>query len=264
MIRHFRAIALALALPLAASAQTAGPATEGAEAPAETRQSPFEPELREALRAEIRAYILDNPELIIEAMQVLEARRNAAAEVADADRVARHAEALFEDPHSWVGGNPEGEITLVEFSDYRCGFCKRVHPAVKEALERDDNFRLIIREYPILGPDSVTAGRMAMAALDIDPSRYRALNDALMAYRGNLTEAASYRIANEVGYEIAALKARAQSEEIRSRLEANLRLAQALELSGTPSFVLGDRILRGFMPLEEMLALVDEVSGAAN
>ncbi len=259
MIRHLLVAALALALPLAIATQTAA---QTATAPAD--ESPFDPELRDALRAEMRAYILENPEVILEAMQVLEARRNAAAEHADAARIAQHAGALYEDPYSWVGGNPDGSITLVKFSDYRCGFCKRAHPIVKELVERNPDLRVVVKEWPILGADSVTAGRMAMAALEIDPTRYKALNDGLMAYRGNLTEAASYRIANEAGYDIAELKTRAQSEEIGARIQDNLRLAQSLGLSGTPSFILGDQILRGFLPLEEMLALVEETRTAAN
>lgn len=238
------AAALVTALPVAAPAQSAG----GTMAPAE----------REAFRAEVRAYLLDNPEVIMEAIQILEERRTAASRVSDRQLVADNAAALFDDGHSWVGGNPDGALTLVEFSDYRCGYCKRAHPMIEELLARVPDLRLVIKEFPILGPDSITAGRMALAAIDLDRSRYGALNTALMAHEGNLTEAAAYRIANEVGYDIAALKARAADPAIEARLRANYELANALGLEGTPSFVIGTQILRGFLPLEDMLALVEE------
>ncbi len=249
-------LALALALPHAATAQeTSEPPTAGFAGMTE--------EARAAFRAEVRAYLLENPEVILEAIQVLEQRREQQTAAADSDLIAAHSEALFESPHSYVGGNPEGELTLVEFSDYRCGFCKRAHPIVAELLERRPDLRLVIKEFPILGPDSETASRMAQAALDLDPEKYEALNDALMAHKGNLTEAAAYRIANEVGYDIAELKARAAEPEIAERIQETYELAQALGLQGTPSFVVGRRILRGFLPLEEMLAVVDEEARAA-
>ncbi|MEM9146663.1 MAG: DsbA family protein [Pseudomonadota bacterium] len=219
---------------------------------------------RNALHGEIRAYLLENPEIIMEAIQVLEQQRRDAERFAERGLVDGHREALFNNPHDWVGGNPEGPITLVEFSDYRCGFCKRAHPIIAELLERSPDVRLVVKEFPILGPDSVTAGRMAMAAHDLEPEKYKALNDALMTYRGNLTEAAAYRIANEVGYDIAALKAHAGSDEIDARLRQNYELASALGVQGTPSFVLENQILRGFLPLEDMLARVAQARQTSN
>lgn len=254
----FSAAVLAAFLPIAALAQSA-------DAPAE-RTAGFHgmtPEARAAFGAEVRAYLLENPEVILEAIQILEDRREAATAAADVDLISQHAEALFNDPHSFVGGNPDGALTLVEFSDYRCGFCKRAHPIVKELIERVPDLRVVIKEFPILGPDSVTAGRMAMAAHELDPGKYAELNDALMEHRGNLTETAAYRIANEVGYDIADLKSLAGSPEIEARIQNNYQLAQALGLNGTPSFVVGNTILRGFKPLEDMLALVEEERRAA-
>ena len=240
-------LAVALALP-AASQEASSPAP-----------TDITPEAREALRAEIRSYLLDNPEVIIEAIQVLEERRKAETAANDESLVERHREALENDGFSWVGGNPEGDVTLVEFFDYRCGFCKRAHPVVDRLVKEDGNIRLVLKEFPILGPESVMAGRMAMAALEIDPSKYRALNDALMAHRGRMTEVAAYRIAKEVGYDLAALKAREDSPEITARLDKTHALAEDLGVQGTPAFVIGDRIVRGFVEYEDMAGLVAEV-----
>ncbi|MEL7469362.1 MAG: DsbA family protein [Pseudomonadota bacterium] len=213
---------------------------------------------RAAFRNEVRNYLLENPEVIFEAIQILEQRRNMAAQNADRNLVAAHAEAIFEDGYSFVGGNPDGDITMVEFLDYRCGFCKRAHPEVQEVLDRDPNVRLIVKEFPILGPDSVAAGRMALAALDVDRSKYEDLSDALMSYNGNLTEQVAYKIASGVGYDIAELKARAGSSEIDGRLQSNFALAQALNLQGTPAFIVGNEVIRGYLPVDELLGAIQD------
>jgi len=243
---------LALALPLTAQAQSAAGASGMTDAE------------REALHGEIRAYILENPEVILEAIQIIESRREEAAETEDRQRVALFSEVLFNDQYSYVGGNPDGDITIVEFSDYRCGFCKRAHPIVERLLETDPNLRLVIKEFPILGEDSVAAGRMAMAAHDLDAALYPALNDALMTHEGDLTEATSYRIASDVGYDIPTLKARAQSDEIGERLGQTYELAQNLGLQGTPSFVIGGEIVRGFLQIEDMREIIAEQRNAQN
>ncbi|MGD1922681.1 MAG: DsbA family protein [Paracoccaceae bacterium] len=213
---------------------------------------------RAAFRNEVRNYLLENPEVIFEAIQILEQRRNMAAQNADRNLVAAHAEAIFEDGYSFVGGNPDGDVTMVEFLDYRCGFCKRAHPEVQEVLDRDPNVRLIVKEFPILGPDSVAAGRMALAALDVDRSKYEDLSDALMSYNGNLTEQVAYKIASGVGYDIAELKARAGSSEIDDRLQSNFALAQALNLQGTPAFIVGNEVIRGYLPVDELLGAIQD------
>lgn len=216
------------------------------------------PEQRAVFGAEVRSYLLQNPEVIFEAIQILEEKRNRAAETADREMLERHADAIYEDGFSFVGGNPDGDITLVEFLDYRCGYCKRAHPEVQEVLDRDPNVRLIVKEFPILGPDSVAAGRMALAALAMDPSKYEELGDKLMSYNGNLTEQVAYKIAGSVGYDIAELKERAGSEAVEAQLQQNYRLAQALGLQGTPAFIVGSEVIRGYLPVDDMLSAIKD------
>ncbi len=213
---------------------------------------------RAAFRNEIRSYLLENPEVIFEAIQILEERRNVAGQQADRDLVQANAAALFNDGFSFVGGNPDGDVTVVEFLDYRCGYCKRAHPEIQELLDRDPNVRLVVKEFPILGPDSVKAGKMALAALQLDPDGYARLGDELMNYQGNLTEQVAYRIAGETGYDIADLKELANSTEIDDRLNENYQLARALGLQGTPAFVVGTEVIRGYLPVDEMLVAVQD------
>jgi protein-disulfide isomerase len=222
-----------------------------------------EPE-REKFRTEVRAYLLEHPEVLMEAIQILEARREADKLQDDADLVAQNREAIFNDGVSWVGGNPDGDVTLVEFSDYRCGYCKRAHPDVHALIQSDPKLRYVIKEFPILGPESTTTGRIALAALRIDPARYESLNDALMRFDGQLNETAAYQVAAHVGYDIAALKEAAADPEVDAQIAANYGLARILGLEGTPSFIIGGRIIRGYLPLEALREAVAQARSATN
>ena len=136
---------------------------------------------RAQFRAEVRSYLMDNPEVIMEAVELLQNREADAQAQADVSMVSDNADVIFDDGYSWVGGNPEGDITLVEFLDYRCGYCKRAHGEVAKLLETDGNIRLIVKELPILGDDSVLASRFAIATKQVaGGDAYRAMNDALM------------------------------------------------------------------------------------
>lgn len=222
------------------------------------------PEQQAAFGEAVRDYLLTNPEVIFDAITILEERRNAAAANSDRELIAANADALFNDGYSWVGGNPDGDVTIVEFADYRCGYCKRAHPHLRQVLESDPNVRLIVKEFPILGPDSVAAGRMALAAAELDPERFDELNHELMSFQGNLTESIAYRLADEVGYDTGALKERAASDEIAERVNANYRLADALQIQGTPSFVIGSQLVRGYIEADAMLAAIERARSASN
>ncbi|MEM8698122.1 MAG: DsbA family protein [Pseudomonadota bacterium] len=245
-------------------AMLSGPATAQSESTHADADVPaLAADQRDLLREEIRAYLLEHPEVILEAIELLEERRESAATNADRALVASHSEAIFNDGYSHVGGNPEGDVTLVEFIDYRCGFCRRAHPEINELVETDPNLRVVVKEFPILGPESVAVGRMALAALEIDSDRYGALSDALMEHQGDLTETAGYLIAKQAGFNVSELKEAAQSETVAERLSMNYQLAQALGLQGTPSFILGGEIIRGYIPLAEMRDRISEARAGA-
>jgi protein-disulfide isomerase len=212
---------------------------------------------RAALREEIRSYLLDNPEVIMEAVSVLEQRQAEAQAMGDVDMVRANAPAIFEDEHSWVGGNPEGDITLVEFTDYRCSFCRRAHPELEQLLELDGNIRFIIKEFPILGEESVLSSRFAIAVKQIaGDDAYKAAHDALISYRGAITPQALERIAGDLDLDAGAIIPHMTSEAVTQVIAANHALAGRLQISGTPTFVLGDQLLRGYMPLADMQTLV--------
>ncbi|SET60181.1 DsbA family protein [Oceanicella actignis] len=225
--------------------------------PAAAQEMP--PEERALLRAEVRRYLLEHPEVVMEALRTLEQRRREQAAQADGHLVRANADALFNDGYSYVAGNPEGDVTVVEFLDYNCGYCKRAHGEVKKLLETDPNVRLIIKEFPILGPGSTVAAQAALAALEQDGgSRYLAFSDALMRHRGALDEEAVWRIAEEVGLDVRRLRDDAASRRVRERVRANHDLARALRIEGTPTFVVGDQLVRGYVPLEQLRQRIEK------
>ncbi len=215
---------------------------------------------REAFGAEVRAYLLENPELILEAVDLLEQRQQEAEAARDDALVAENMEELINDGYSWVGGNPDGDITLVEFMDYRCGYCRRAAPEVAELLENDGNIRLIIKEFPILGEASVMASRFAVATkLEAGDDAYKQVHDALIAFTGEPNEVALRRLAEGLSLNADAILARMDSDEVTAQLRQTRALAQNLAISGTPTFVLGTEMLRGFLPAEQMEIMVAEI-----
>lgn len=229
--------------------------------PAEAQATPTEmkPEERALLRAEVRRYLLEHPEVIMEAVQVLERRRAEAEAEAGRAAVARHMDELANDGYSVVAGNPDGDVTIVEFTDYNCGFCRRAHPETRALLESDPNLRLVIKEFPILGPESRVASEAAMAAVAQGRELYLAFNDAMMRHGAKLDARAVWRIADEVGLDVDRLKADAKDPEIAARIARTQALAQALGIDGTPSFVIGDQVEKGYRPLEVLRERVAEV-----
>ncbi|WP_109311379.1 DsbA family protein [Ruegeria sp. AU67] len=215
---------------------------------------------REQFGVQVREYLLENPEVIIEAINILE-QRNAVAEAsADKELVAANADELFNDGYSWVGGNPHGDITLVEFMDYRCGYCRRAVPEVASLLAEDGNIRLVIKEFPILGDASVLSSRFAVATKHVaGADAYKQVHDALMEFGGEPSEVSLRRISDGLGLDSDAIISAMDSEQVTDEIGQTRALAQRMQISGTPSFVLGTEMLRGFLPADQMKQIVDGV-----
>ncbi|UOA26997.1 DsbA family protein [Pseudosulfitobacter sp. DSM 107133] len=217
---------------------------------------------RQAFGEEVRAYLLENPQVIMEAVNLLEQQQAAAQEQADLSMVSDNAAAIFDDGYSFVGGNPDGDITLVEFLDYKCGYCKRAHGEVAKLLETDGNIRLIVKEFPILGEQSLLASRFAISTLMVEgPDAYHALNDALMTMNGDLSVPVMSRLANTLGFDADKIVAGMDADEVTTRIADTRALAQRLQITGTPTFVMHDEMLRGYLPYDQMMQMVDEKRG---
>lgn len=248
MRRILAPLALALLLPFTATAQDSGMDMSDAE--------------REAFRAEVRAYLLANPEVIFEAVQILEDRQAAAQAQTDVERVTANLDDLYDTTRSWEGGNPDGDVTLVEFIDYRCGYCRRAHDEVLELVASDGNIRLITKEFPILGDASVASSRFAIAVLQLaGRDTYKQVNDALIRLRGEPDAATLSQLATEVGLDADEVLAYAATDAVSEVINANRALGQRLEIRGTPTFVMNGEMLRGYLPLEQMRAAVAAVRG---
>lgn len=218
------------------------------------------PQERDIFRSEIRDYLLENPEVLMEAIAVLEERRANQAALAEIQMLEDNEQAIYEDGFSYVGGNPDGDVTVVEFLDYRCGFCKRAHPEVKELIESDGNIRYIVKEFPILGPESELASRYAIATKMIaGDEAYAVINDKLMTWSGPVNDGALGRIAGGTGIDHEAILAHMQSDEVTAVINANRELGQRLQIQGTPSFIMGDAFVRGYAELPQMRAMVEAV-----
>lgn len=213
---------------------------------------------REVFRAEVRAYLLDNPEVILEAIQVLEQREVAAEAQGDLELVRINFEDLTQDGYSWVGGNPDGAITIVEFSDYRCSFCKRAHPEIQTLLENNDDVRFVLKEFPILGADSTLASRAAISVLiNQGDDIYEEFHDGLMTHNGAVNVKTLSRLLSDVGGDVDLMVEHMDDEVVTQIIAKNRALASRMKITGTPSFLIGTEMLRGFAPASAMQNFVD-------
>ena len=217
---------------------------------------------RDAFRAEVRAYLLENPEVLMEAIGILQQREDAAQLDVDQQLAVAHADALFNDGHSWVGGNPDGDVTMVEFMDYRCSYCKQAFAEVEQLISGDGNIRFIVKEFPILGEQSTLAAQFAIAVKQTHGDAvYAQVHEALMTLRSDITPETLGRIADAFGLDPAPLMVTMASPEVAAVLAENAALGTALQISGTPTFVVQDQMLRGYVPLEQMQQIVATVRG---
>ena len=207
-----------------------------------------------AFQALVLKTIRDNPEIVMEAIQVLQAREAEAQALASAEALKAQQAALQNDPNAPIWGNPDGDVTIVEFFDYNCGYCRRVFPTVKELVEADGNIRVVMREWPILGEESVFAARAALASRK--QGKYTEFHTALMAEQGRANEANVLSIADDLGMDIDQLRADMDSPEVDAHIAASRQLTQSLGLNGTPAFVFGDELVPGAIELEQMKELV--------
>lgn len=241
---HRPALALALTLGLASlPAFAEEPAMSEAE--------------RKAFREEVRAYLLENPEVLIEAMDVLQEREIDASLKRDADYLAANADRVFNSPDDWVGGNPQGDVTLVEFMDYRCGYCRQAYAEVEELVNTDGKIRFVVKEFPILGEASMLSAQFAIAVRQLHGDEaYGSVHETLMALRGEPNPETLSRVAKDLGLDPQPIMARMQSPQVMAVIEANHALAQEMEITGTPAFIMRDGVMRGYAPLDVMREFV--------
>ena len=211
---------------------------------------------KQAVEQLIRDYIMKNPEVMIESLQAYQAGQHTAQQEAAQKAVADNRSVLERDAATPVGGNPKGNVTVVDFFDYHCGYCKKALPSVQALLKDDNDVRVVFKELPILGPGSVTAAQAALATWKIAPDKYLPFHVALMEWRGDLSEARVMEVAKKVGIDTAKLKTAMADPEITAQLKRNAELAQELQIGGTPAFIIGGKLVPGAVDLDTMQEMV--------
>ena len=248
-MRNVRLVALALVLGIVASALVARPVV-GADEPKLTQQE---------IEKIVHDYLLREPEVLAEALRRLQQRQSSAAAQRAKQAIRDHQQALLSDQGSPVEGNAQGKVTIVEFFDYRCVHCRRIASTIDQLVRSNASVRVIYKNFPVLGESSVLAARAAVAAQR--QGGWPKLHRAMLAYEGDFTTETLLALGTSVGLDSAKLKTDMMSPQTDKALQANLTLAAALGVDVTPTFVIGERLIRGALSAEAFQALVDEEAG---
>jgi protein-disulfide isomerase len=212
------------------------------------------PAQRKEIEAIVKDYLVRNPEVLQEAYIELEKRQAAAEAAKHQNAVKNHAEALFNSKHQVVLGNPKGDVTMVEFFDYNCGYCKRALSDMLEMMKGDPKLRVVLKEFPVLGEASVEAARVSVAARmqDATGKKYLDFHQKLLGNRGSIGRPQALAAAKDAGFDMSRLEKDMASNEPKATLEESFKLADALGLSGTPSYVIGSQVVIGAVGLANL------------
>ena len=221
--------------------------------PAASAQS-FSDSQRGDIETIVRNYLLAHPEVLEEAMAELSKRQTAAESAKHEASVAKNAQMIFNSPRGVTVGNKDGDVTFVEFFDYNCGYCKRAMTDMMELMKSDPKLKVVLKEFPVLGPGSVEAAQVGVAVRMQDPSgkKYLDFHQKLLNGKGQADKARSMAAAKEAGADMARLEKDIASPEVRATLEENFKLAEAMGMNGTPSYVIGKQVVIGAVGVETL------------
>ena len=202
----------------------------------------------------IREYLVSHPEVLQEAMAELEKRQTLAEAEKNKAAVKSNAATLFDSSHQVIVGNPQGDVTLVEFFDYNCGYCKRALSDMLELMKDDGKLRVVLKEFPVLGPGSIEAAQVAVAARMQDKSgkKYLDFHQRLLGGRGQADRAHALAAAKDAGFDMTRIEKDSTSPEVKATIEENMKLAEQLGLNGTPSYVVGNEVVVGAVGLDAL------------
>lgn len=202
----------------------------------------------------VHQYLVSHPEILIEMSNALRTKQETQQADTDKNLLQQHANQIFKQVDDPVTGNPQGTLTVVEFVDYNCGYCKRSAPLIQELLKKDKEIRYIYKEFPILSDTSVYASKAALAVNALEPAKYEAFHNALMAYPGALKSNDDVmNVAKKQGLDWSKIVAKINDPAIDKKIATNHAIAQTLNITGTPAFIIGDQLLRGAPQSLEML-----------
>lgn len=246
LIPHCRRRALRGAVALGCLL-TVAPVVAGAQTPV------FDDRQRQAIGEIVREYLIKNPEVLQEALAELERRTEAAQKAAQADALRGERDKLVNGGRDYVIGNPQGDVTLVEFLDYNCGYCKRAVADIKTLLKSDPKLRVVLKDFPVLGPESAEASRVALAAkTQLKGEKLYEYHTRLMEVRGTVNGERAKALAREMGLDMSRLERDLAGGEGTAAIQENVALGEKLGLTGTPAFILGEEIINGAVGVEPL------------
>jgi len=216
---------------------------------------PIDPARKAEVEQIIHDYFLAHPEFMIEVLRAAEAKVKDEKAADAKGLIAAKQSELLHDASAPIAGNPDGDVTIVEFFDYRCPYCKQVEPSLETLIKEDGKIRIVYKEFPVLGPASVYATRIALAARK--QGKYAAFHDAMMAKKGQITEDVVLAVAKAAGLDLDRAKADMNAPEVSEIIARNKALASALEIGGTPTFIIGDKLMPGAGDIDELRKMVD-------
>jgi len=218
------------------------------------RAQGFSADQREQIGNIIKDYLLAHPEVMQDVMAELEKRQQAAEAEKHRSAVAQNQATLLSSPHQVVLGNPQGNVTMVEFFDYNCGYCKHALPDMLTLIKTNPNLKFVLKEFPVLGEGSVEAARVAVAARmqDSTGKKYLEFHQKLLGGRGPADKMRALAVAKDVGFDMTRIEKDMGSDEVKKTIDENLKLADALGVNGTPSYVVGDEVVVGAVGLDAL------------
>ncbi len=208
----------------------------------------------------VKDYLLAHPEILEEVSAELSKRQAAAEAEKHQAAVKKHAELIFNSPRGVVLGNPKGDVNFVEFFDYNCGYCKKAMADMLDLMKADPKLRVVLKEFPVLGPGSVDAARVAIAVRMQDPTgkKYLDFHQKLLGSRGQADKARALAVAKEAGLDMARIEKDVVSPEVNATLMENFKIAEDMGLNGTPSYVIGNNVVVGALGLETLSKKISE------
>jgi len=202
----------------------------------------------------IKDYLVHHPEVLKDAMEAMDKQQQEAQAEKARATIRDNNATLFNSSHQVVLGNPDGNVTMVEFFDYNCGFCKRALSDMLDLIKSDTNLRFVLKEFPVLGEGSVEAAHVAVAARmqDTTGKKYIEFHQKLLGGRGPADKAHALAVAKDVGFDMVRIQKDMDSDEVKKTIDEDMKLADALGVSGTPSYVVGNELVVGAVGIDEL------------
>jgi protein-disulfide isomerase len=222
--------------------------------------TPFSALQKNVIRNTVREYLLNNPEVIVEAFEALQSQQQHSQQQQNNGAISAHMEQLVGSRRDPFIGNPNASVTIVEFFDYQCPFCKRMAQDLAKIAAEDPDVKIIFKEFPVFGRESTLATRAALASAK--QGKYQEFHLAIMGLRGAPSENAIFRVASRLGMDLERLRRDMQSPSIETQIQTNLQLARQVGVRGTPAFIVGDQLVPGAMSPEQMRELIAEKRGS--